>query len=740
MNHEQIEGVLAIKNASLKNWIRGHVDRHPVVGVLPPGVCEGDTVVMRGRWEDRGWGLQFSFRECQSVRPKGVNGVKRYLAQHFKWIGPAIAEEIIRRFGDGFFDIVESDHRRLTEIRGITPQRADEIHAAWSEKKADKAAGLFFATCGISPAMQNRIQAAFSKMPVTQLIETITANPYQLPARVDLIGFITADKIARRLDFDMASPFRIRAGIFHALREAAENDGHCYLPAQGLIKAAADLLCVSPEMVAHELGVLLADEKVECFLKDRIALARFLSAEKRVAARIKAIAGQTVARVMASLPQKEWEWLTPKQREAVQCAIANNLMVLTGLPGTGKTSSLKAIVKAFGKLSIALCAPTGRAAKRMSQQIGRPAQTIHRLLQYHPDEGFRVNRDNPLDVDVVIADEMSMACIELADALLDAIDPEHTTLILVGDVNQLPSVGPGRVLNDVIASGVCPVINLTEILRQDEASAIVTNAHAIHAGRDLITDNVKEFFFAPTDDTGQIVEWIGKTLEVMPPRFGLDPLRDVQVLCPANVSSIGADALNPFLSRLLNPNGTAIKGSSLKVGDKVMQKKNNYKRLVFGDEGRSKFLSMVVADPNLKWTNAVSVDFIFNTGGCDFGAFNGDGGVIESFFPGVGLILVAFDDGVYSLYRVGEAEDELIRSFAISIHKSQGSEYPAVIIPIHTTNYLMLQRSLLYTAVTRAARYLVLIGSSKAVRIAIGNNKVAERFTNLRTLLEGGES
>ena len=739
MNHEQIEGVLGIKSTSLKNWIRGNVDRHPVVGVLPPGVCEGDTVVMRGRWEDRGYGLQFNFRECQSVRPKGVNGVKRYLAQNFKWIGPAIAEEIIRRFGEGFFDIVESDHQRLTEIRGITPQRADEIHAAWSEKKADKEAGLFFATCGISPAFQNRIQAAFQKMPIAQLIETIKANPYQMVERVDGIGFVTADKIARRLDFDTASPFRIRAGIFHALYEAAESDGHCYLPAQALLKAAADLLCVSPEMVAHELGVLLADDKIGCFLRDHISLPRFLSAENRVAARIKAIAKRTVARVMATIPNEEWEWLTPKQREAVQCAIASNLMVLTGLPGTGKTSSLKAIVKAFGKLSIALCAPTGKAAKRMSQQIGREAQTIHRLLQYHPEEGFRVNHDNPLDVDVVIADEMSMACIELADALLDAIDPERTTLILVGDVNQLPSVGPGRILNDVIASGVCPVIHLTEILRQAEASTIVKNAHAINAGHDLIPDNVKEFFFASTDDTGLIVDWIGKTLEVMPQKFGLDPVRDVQVLCPANVSSIGADALNPYLSRLLNPDGAAIKGSSLKVGDKTMQRKNNYKRLVFGDEGRSKFLSMVAADSNLKWTNAVSVEFIFNTGGCDFGAFNGDGGVIESFFPNVGLMLVAFDDGIYSLYRVSEAEEELIRSFAISIHKSQGSEYPAVIIPIHTTNYLMLQRSLLYTAITRAARYLVLIGSPKAVRIAIANNKVTERFTNLRTLLEAPE-
>ncbi len=739
MNHERIEGVLAIKGASPKNWIRGNVDRHPVVGVLPPGVSEGDTVVMHGRWEDRGWGPQFNFRECQSVRPKGVNGVKRYLAQNFKWIGPAIAEEIIRRFGDGFFDIVESDHQRLTEIRGITPQRAEEIHEAWSTKKADKEAGVFFSTCAISPAMQNRIQAAFPKMSVGTLIETIKANPYQLAERVDLIGFITADKIARRLDFDMASPFRIRAGIFHALQEAAENDGHCYLPKAGLIKAAADLLSVAPEMAAREMDALLADAKLACFLDDRVALPRFYSAEVRVAERIKAIAARKVAREMASLSPEEWKWLTPKQREAVRCAVASNLMVLTGLPGTGKTSSLKAIVKAFGMESIALCAPTGRASKRMTQQIGRPAQTIHRLLKYHPEEGFRINRDNPLDVDVVIADEMSMTCIELADALLDAIDPEQTSLILVGDVNQLPSVGPGRVLNDVIASGICPVVNLTEILRQDEASAIVKNAHAINAGRDLVTDNEKEFFFAPTDDKGQIVDWIGKTLQVMPPKLGLDPVRDFQVLCPANVSSIGADALNPYLSRLLNPDGAAIKGSSLKVGDKVMQKKNNYKRLVFGDEGRSKFLSMVAADANLKWTNAVSVDFIFNTVGCDFGAFNGDGGVIEAFFPGASLILVAFDDGVYSLYRVGEAEEELIRSFAISIHRSQGSEYAAVILPVHTTNYLMLQRSLLYTGVTRAAKYLFLIGSPKAVRIAIGNNKVAERFTNLRTLLEAPE-
>lgn len=739
MNHEQIEGVLGVRFTSPKNWITGNVDQHPVVGVLPPGVCEGDTVVMRGRWEDKGYGPQFNFRECRSVRPKGVNGVKRYLAQNFKWIGPAIAEEIIRRFGEGFFDIVESDHLRLTEIRGISARRAEEIYEAWSAKKADKEAGVFFSTCEITPAIQNRIQAAFPKMPVADLIETIKANPYQLVERVDLIGFVKADKIARRLDFDTASPFRIRAGIFHVLHEAAENDGHCYLPAHELVKAAAELLNVAPGMVARELDQLLQDGKVECFLRDRIALDRYLSAEKRVAKRIRAIAKRTVARVMATLPPGEWEWLTPKQREAVQCALAGNLMVLTGLPGTGKTSSLKAIVKAFGDAAVALCAPTGKASKRMAQQIGREAQTIHRLLKFHPDEGFRVNADNPIDADVVIADEFSMTDISLADALLDAIDPERTSLILVGDVNQLPSVGPGRVLDDVIASGVCPVVQLTEILRQDEAGAIVRNAHAINAGRDLIPDNEREFFFAATDDTARIASLVEKTLRVIPSKFGLDPVRDVQVLCPANKTAIGADALNPFLSGLLNPDGAAIKGSSLKVGDKGMQRKNNYKRLLFGPEGRSKFLAMIAADPHLKWTNGVETDFMFNAGGCQFGAFNGDGGVIESFFPEQGLLLVAFDDGAYSLYRIHEAEEELIRSFALSIHKSQGSEYPAVIIPIHTTNYLMLQRSLLYTGVTRAARYLFLIGSPKAVRIAIGNNKVAERFTNLRTLLEAPE-
>jgi hypothetical protein len=403
---------------------------------------------------------------------------------------------------------------------------------------------------------------------------------------------------------------------------------------------------------------------------------------------------------MASLPQEEWEWLTPKQREAVRAPSPTNLMVLPAA-GPARPRHSKPC-ESLRQAVIALCAPTGRGAKECRNRSVVRLRRSTACCSTPPAEGFRVNRDNPLDVDVVIADEMSMACIEIADALLDAIDPEHTTLILVGDVNQLPSVGPGRVLNDVIASGVCPVINLTEILRQDEASAIITNAHAIHAGRDLVTDNVKEFFFAPTDDTGQIVEWIGKTLEVMPPRFGLDPVRDVQVLCPANVSSIGADALNPFLSRLLNPTGTAIKGSSLKVGDKVMQQKNNYKRLVSGRRAVDVPVESPRSEP--EWTNAVSVDFIFNTGAADFARSTANGGVIES-SSRCRSILVAFDDGVYSLYRV-RSRRQLIRPL-LSAFTNPRIGIPAVISRSH--NQLPHVAAVVALHRVRGPRYLVLI-------------------------------
>ena len=739
MDATRIEGVLGIHYTSQKNWITGKVDLHPVVGVLPPAISEGDTVAMEGRWQDSNYGRQFAFRKCKSIRPKGVNGVKQYLIGNFKWIGPAIAERIIQRFGEGFFDVVESDHLKLVEISGITKKRADEIRDVWQKSKADKKAGVFFATCRITPAFQNRILAAYPKKSVDQVMEIIKKNPFRLVEKVEGIGFKTADRIARLLDFDTASPFRIRAGIFHALHEAAEGNGHCYLPAKNLVKNAADLLSVSPEMVAKELAYLLENEKLETIFKNHVCLNKYLAAENRVATKLKAIAAHAIARVMTVISKDEWEWLTPRQREAISCAMASNLMVFTGLPGSGKTTTLNAMVKALGDLVIALCAPTGKASKRMSQQIGRDASTIHRLLEYHPEFGFRVNRDNPINVDVVIIDETTMADILLFDAVLDAIDPKHTQLILVGDVNQLPSVGPGRVLDDIIASGVCPVIQLTEILRQDKASFIVKNAHAINAGKGLVHDNQQDFFYAAADDVTKIVKVTEMTLCAVKKKFDLDPIRDVQVLCPANKSAIGADALNPFLSNLLNPDGTPIKGTKLKVGDKAMQRKNNYQRLVFGEKGRAWLAEKLASNPALKWSRELEVDFSWKLNGdAGYGAFNGDSGVVHSFIAGLGMILVAFDDGLYSLYRPYEAESELMPSWAVSIHKSQGSEYPAVIIPIHTTNYMMLQRNLLYTGITRAARYLFLIGSPKAIRIAIANNAVTKRFTNLRALLEGG--
>jgi exodeoxyribonuclease V alpha subunit len=542
---QSITGELSIRRQTPTLWTVGQLDGHTVVGVLPSGVGDGDFITVHGRFEQhQTYGKQFKFNRCESSLPAGLSGVRRYLARYFKWIGPKTAEAILKLFGADFFRVLDEEPQRLTEVRGITQKRADEIIERWQTLKEDREVDEFFAGCSISPAMQSRIYAALipdyeqfarlSDVPREErlaVIRLIKENPYLLIEDVVGINFVRADSIARYLGFDFNSDYRVRACLLHLLHEAAAVEGHCYLPGRQLINDATALLSAEPSVIKQQAQKLIDDGKIVIgHSGGSVYLKKFKEIEKRLAERIKALAVVERDRSF-DRKSKQWDWLTDKQGEALAIAMSCNLMVLTGLLGSGKSTSLKAIVEAFGKdVTIELAAPTGKAAKRMTQQIGRSARTIHRLLQYHPEFGFRVNKDNPIDADVVILDEGSMIDIELADAMLDAIDPKHTQLILVGDVNQLPSVGPGRFLNDIIESEICPVIELTEILRQDEAGQIVHNAHRIHRGENLIATNDQDFYLAYVSEPGQIANTVLEILKTMPTRLGMSPL-DFQVIC-----------------------------------------------------------------------------------------------------------------------------------------------------------------------------------------------------------------
>lgn len=748
---EHLEGSISIQMQTPKLWSVCTIAGRKAVGVLSPGIREGDHVRAHGRMENHpSYGEQFSFRKCEAMLPSGLSGVQRYLDRHFKHVGPKIAADILNTYGEKFFDVLETDPEEIAKnIRGITSDRAQKMRSNWLSIKSDHEADLFFSRCNLSPSMMRRVYSAFIKdfdtyerltdIPVKdrlRVVEKIRRNPYSLIEDVDGIAFAKSDAIARTLSFDFNSPFRIRAGLFHTLIDASKSGGHCHLPVRHLCKTSAATLGVSAKQAASQLRLLIDEEKLT-EEDGRIYLPRLYEQERRVARILKTIAAAPRARMMASLTHEDWNWLVEKQRLAIQYAMDHNMLVITGGPGTGKTSLLQKLLLALGDSTVELAAPSGKAAKRMSEQTGRVARTIHRLLEYHPEIGFRINADNPIEADVVIIDEVSMVDLVLMDALVAAIDPKKTQLIFVGDVDQLPSVGAGSVLKDIIDSDICPVVRLSEILRQDEASTIVANAHRVNQGQSLIKDNERDFFVAYEEDQQRIVGLIQRILKVMPQKLGLDPRSDFQILCPARKALVGVENLNKVASNFLNPDGRVIPGCRIKVGDRVIQKRNNYHRRVFSEVIWNQHRDKVIRES----IGGVSADDFSNVfddaSSVTQGAFNGERGRIIEFVRNPNMVIVRFDEGTVSAYTTFSADEELLLSWASTIHRSQGSEYPAVIIPMHTAHYMMLQRNLFYTAITRASRAVFVIGSKKAIKLAIHNTDQARRFTSLSTRLKG---
>lgn len=685
--------------------VAGRGEPVTIVGSLL-GVQPGESLHLRGRWvHDRRYGEQFRVASYLPVQPSTLAGIERYLGSGLvRGVGKVMAKRLVEAFGFETLDVIESDSDRLTEVDGIGPKRSGMIRAAWKEQREIKDVMLFLQSHGVTTGHAIKIYKAYGN----QAIDLVRENPYRLALEIFGIGFKTADRIAMRIGIAADSPRRAEAGAIYALQTAAE-EGHLFLPRERLLAATVSELSVAPEIVETAIDSLAADgrallESDAGGAGQAVYLPSLHTAETGVADRIACILRAPPAPVSVDIP-RALEWfeerqeigLAPEQREAVRAAIEGKVVIITGGPGTGKTTLVNAIIRILERKSqrILLAAPTGRAAKRLNETTGREAKTIHRLLEFSPrGMSFERNADRPLEADLVIVDEFSMVDILLAYHLLRAI-PDRARLIVVGDADQLPSVGPGNVLRDMIDSGAVPVARLRTIFRQTAESGIVVNAHRVNEGTFPRVDDAGaegEFFFIERDDPEEALRTILHLVsERIPRRFGLDPMDDIQVLTPMHRGTLGASNLNASLQALLNPSGDEIvRGSrALRVGDKVLQVRNNY----------------------------------------DLEVFNGDIGRVVGIDPDEGVVRVRFEDRVVSYDAA--ALDELALAYACSIHKSQGSEYRCVVIPIHTQHFLLLQRNLLYTAITRGKEKVVLVGSKRALAIAVRNAAIRARFTRL---------
>ena len=676
-----------------------------VVGHLVE-IQEGVPYTLHGVWvDDRKWGRQFKVSSFSQKVPKTALGIEKYLSSGMiPGIGPAYAKRIVATFGTETLEVIRDAPHRLTEVPGIGSARAKEIAEAIGAHRHVEEVMVFLRGHGVSDAFAARIVKRYGK----ETIAIVKANPYRLAHEVWGIGFRSADTIAEKLGMARDAPERIEAGLLHALQTANE-DGHMHLPDEELVAAAAELLGIATDVITPRLGALaLAGRVIRESLGDRGACTSLVDAyeAEAQAATLLAEIAKTPARGMAldvhaaihAFEAVTGVTLATQQRKAVEAALVDKVVVITGGPGVGKTTIVKAIVH-LAKLThrrVSLAAPTGRAAKRLQEATVHEAMTIHRLLEYQPQAGgFTRNREKPLDADMVIIDESSMVDARLFKALLVAMRA-GAQLCLVGDIDQLPSVGAGAVLGDTIESGAATVIRLTEIFRQAAESKIVVSAHRINSGElpELETPSgttTSDFYFISRDDPDAardtIVDLVANRI---PSRFGFDPVTEVQVLVPMHRGELGTSALNHALQSRLNPGGTVelTRGERVfRPGDKVMQLRNDYDRNVY----------------------------------------NGDIGVISSIIVDDGVLNVDFD-GRAVVYERAEL-DQLVHAYAVSVHKSQGSEYPAVVIPLVTQHFMMLQRSLLYTGVTRGKKLVVLVGSKRAVSLAVRNADAKKRYT-----------
>ncbi|NLG80115.1 MAG: ATP-dependent RecD-like DNA helicase [Firmicutes bacterium] len=686
-----------------------------VVGTFP-FISVGETLALEGEWVDHPeYGRQFKVEKYESVVPATQKGIEKYLGSGLiKGIGPVTAKKLVSHFGLATLDVIEHHPERLTEVEGVGPIKSATIARAFQEQKEIRKVMMFLAGHGVSPTLAIKIFRRYGDAS----IQAVRENPYRLADEIHGVGFKTADKIAVELGVEPTSAERVSAGIVYVLNELTA-DGHVYYPEQALIDEAAKVLGVGQDLVAAALPVL---EERGAIIRDTVQgektvyLAYLYRAETSVAERLAALAGRPpkplpvdVARLLAELGRRDGVQLSVEQRAAVEKAVRCGVLVLTGGPGTGKTTTVRTMLRIFeaGALRVALAAPTGRAAKRLAETTGREAKTIHRLLGVSFGQGqmsFEHNEGAPIDADVIILDETSMIDIQLMSYFLAAVRP-GARLVLVGDADQLPSVGPGSVLRDVISSGAVEVVRLTEIFRQARTSMIVTNAHRVNRGEmPVLNRNVTEgakadFFFIAEDDPEKVTALV-KDLVVrrLPAYAKCDPIDDIQVMAPMRRTVTGVENLNAVLRDALNPAAPGkqemrLGGLVLREGDKVMQIRNNYDKMVFnGDIGR-----------------VVKVD-------------TEDQEVVVAFVEPDGMRRVTYEQ---------HELDELVLSYAISVHKSQGSEYPVIVMPITTQHFIMLQRNLLYTAITRAKRLVVLVGTPKALAIAVKNSTQDRRYSGL---------
>ena len=740
----------------------GNPELVTIVGNLA-SVNAGESLLLSGEWANNPkYGQQFQIDRYETIQPANVLGIRKYLGSGMiKGIGPKMATRIVSKFGMDTIDVIEQTPEKLAGVPGIGKKRVEMIQQAWEEQREIKNVLIFLQSHNVSTAHATKIYKTYQN----ESIPIVTSNPYRLADDIYGIGFVTADTIAQNLGIDRNDPHRIQAGIKFVLSQKAD-EGHVFQHPIELIEACEEILQQDPQTI--ELGVLALNQKEEVFLtsqdgqveilaeeravndwlngstnktktdsenmdidvcdetdelpnedipdhafkadeKTAVYLAPFYYAEMGVVNQFQRLLSSdrrysSPSDISKSLTLLETEMgiqFASQQKEAILAALTKRALILTGGPGTGKTTTTIGMIRLFetGKRRIVLAAPTGRAAKRLSETTDREAKTIHRLLEFSPyDNGFKRNRENPLDADVVIIDEMSMVDIVLMNRLMQAI-PTHATVILIGDTDQLPSVGAGNVLKGLIDSKQIPVITLTEIFRQAQQSMIVTNAHLINTGQipNLSGPNDRNFFFIEEEDPEEVLNLVISVIsDRLPNHYNFHPIDDIQLLCPMRRGILGTENFNKCLQDVLNPySEQAIRGwHTFRTGDKVMQIRNNY----------------------------------------DYDVFNGDIGRIVEIDPVEKLLMIRFADKqvVYDMADL----NELVLAYATTIHKAQGSEYPVVVMPIHTQHYIMLQRNLLYTGITRAKEMVVIVGTKHALNICIRNNQVMRRNSYLAERLQ----